>query len=84
MSETARETETARERVFAAVGEVLYVAESDLVDGDATDLRDLGLDSVRFVLVMKQLGVSQQAELISRLADHPSIAGWVHELEKST
>lgn len=76
-------TKTVRERVLAAVCEVLYVAESDLVDGDETDLRDLGLDSVRFVLLIKQLGLSREAELQSRLAKNLSIAGWVRELERS-
>ena len=42
--------DTMRERIFAAVCDVLYIDEADLIDGDATDLRDLGLDSVRFVL----------------------------------
>ncbi|KLO32567.1 acyl carrier protein [Mycobacterium haemophilum] len=77
-------TETVRERVLAAVCEVLYVAESDLVDGDETDLRDLGLDSVRFALLMKQLGLTRDVELQSRLADSLSIAGWVRQLENST
>lgn len=73
--------ETVREMVIAAVYEVLYVEESDLIGGDATDLRDLGLDSVRFVLLMKQLGVNRESELPSRLADNLTIAGWVRELE---
>ncbi|MEV0674552.1 acyl carrier protein [Mycobacterium sp. NPDC050441] len=74
--------ETPRERILAALAEVLYVDESDLVDGDATDLRDLGLDSVRFVLLMKQLGIDRESDLPRRLADNLSIAGWVRELEK--
>jgi len=74
-------SETLRERVFAAVCAVLYIADSDLIDGDATDLRDLGLDSVRFALLMKQLGLSGDSELHSRLADNLSIADWVRELE---
>lgn len=74
-------TETIRARILAAVCDVLYIAESDLLDGDTTDLKDLGLDSVRFVLLMKQLGLSQESELRSRLADNLSIAGWVRELE---
>ncbi|GAB7143533.1 acyl carrier protein [Mycobacterium riyadhense] len=74
-------TETVRDRVLAAVCEVLYIAESDLFDGDATDLRDLGLDSVRFVLLMKRLGVNRESELPSRLAENLSIADWVRELE---
>ncbi|MCV7199181.1 acyl carrier protein [Mycobacterium angelicum] len=69
-----------RDKVFAAVCEVLYIDEADLVDGDATDLRDLGLDSVRFVLLMKQLGVDRESELPSRLAENLSIAGWAREL----
>lgn len=77
-------TETVRERVLAAVCEVLYVAESDLVDGDETDLRDLGLDSVRFALLMTQLGLTPEVELQSRLAGNLSIAGWVRQLENST
>ncbi|WP_158018859.1 acyl carrier protein [Mycobacterium basiliense] len=70
-----------RQRILAAVCEVLYIDESDLTDGDVTDLRDLGLDSVRFVLLMKHLGVNRESELPSRLAEHLSIAGWVWELE---
>ncbi|OSC39903.1 acyl carrier protein [Mycobacterium decipiens] len=70
-----------RERILAAVCAVLYIEESDLIDGDKTDLRDLGLDSVRFVLLMKQLGVNRESELPSRLAENLSIAGWVRELE---
>lgn len=71
-----------RERVLAAVCDVLYIDETELMDGDATDLRDLGLDSVRFVLLMKQLGVNRDSEVPSRLAENLSIAGWVQELEK--
>jgi aryl carrier-like protein len=74
--------ETMRERVLAAVCDVLYIDETELMDGDATDLRDLGLDSVRFVLLMKQLGVNRDSEVPSRLAENLSIAGWVQELEK--
>jgi acyl carrier protein len=74
--------ETMRERVLAAVCDVLYIDEAELTDGDATDLRDLGLDSVRFVLLMKQLGVNRDSEVPSRLAEDLSIAGWVQELEK--
>ncbi|MEQ6325953.1 acyl carrier protein [Mycobacterium canetti] len=70
-----------RDRILAAVCDVLYIDESDLIDSDETDLRDLGLDSVRFVLLMKQLGVNRQSELPSRLAANPSIAGWLRELE---
>jgi aryl carrier-like protein len=74
--------ETLRSRILAALAEVLYVDESDLIDGDATDLRDLGLDSVRFVLLMKQLGIDRESDLPRRLADNLSLAGWVQELEK--
>ncbi|OBB32240.1 hypothetical protein A5792_00525 [Mycolicibacterium peregrinum] len=74
--------ETSRSRIFAALAEVLYVDESDLIDGDATDLRDLGLDSVRFVLLMKQLGIDRESDVPRRLADNLSLAGWVQELEK--
>ena len=73
--------EALREQVFAAVCDVLYIGESDLIDGDATDLRDLGLDSVRFVLLIKRLGVSPESALQSRLAANLSIGGWVRELE---
>ncbi len=73
-------SEVARERVLTALCEVLYVAESELFDGDETDLRDLGLDSVRFVLLMKQLGVSRGSELQKSLAGNLSIAGWVRVL----
>jgi acyl carrier protein len=73
--------ETIRETVLTAVCEVLYIEEADLIDGDATDLRDLGLDSVRFVLLMKQLGVNRESEVPRRLAENLSIAGWVRELE---
>jgi acyl carrier protein len=73
--------ETIRETVLTAVCEVLYIEDADLIDGDATDLRDLGLDSVRFVLLMKQLGVNRESEVPRRLAENLSIAGWVRELE---
>ncbi|ORA14804.1 acyl carrier protein [Mycobacterium asiaticum] len=69
-----------REKIVTAVCEVLYIDETDLFDGDATDLRDLGLDSVRFVLLMKQLGVNRESEVPARLAEDLSIAGWVREL----
>ncbi|WP_166905506.1 acyl carrier protein [Mycobacterium sp. DL440] len=74
--------ETSRSRILAALAEVLYVDESDFIDGDATDLRDLGLDSVRFVLLMKQLGIDRESDVPRRLADNLTIAGWVQELEK--
>lgn len=74
--------ESLRSRILAALAEVLYIDESDLSDGDATDLRDLGLDSVRFVLLMKQLGVDRESDVPRRLADNLSITGWVRELEK--
>ncbi|MGX9674535.1 acyl carrier protein [Mycobacterium sp. HM-7] len=73
--------EAARERVLAAVAEVLYIDESDLFDGDATDLRELGLDSVRFVLLMKRLGVDRESDLPKRFANDLTIAGWARELE---
>lgn len=76
--------ETLRDKILAAVCEVLYIDEADLFDGDATDLRDLGLDSVRFVLLMKQLGVDRESELPTRLAENLSIAGWARELEISS
>jgi acyl carrier protein len=75
--------DTVRERIFAAVCAVLYIDEADLIDGDATDLRDLGLDSVRFVLLLKELGVDRESELPLRLSESLSIEGWVRELEKS-
>ena len=74
--------ETMRERILAAVCDVLYIDEAELMDGDVTDLRDLGLDSVRFVLLMKQLGVNRESDVPSRLAENLSIAGWVRELDK--
>lgn len=72
--------ETTRQRIVAAVRDVLYINEDDLFAGDDTDLRDLGLDSVRFVLLMKRLGVDRESELPARLARDLSIAGWVAEL----
>lgn len=69
-----------RDRVLAAVADVLYIDESDLFDGDATDLRELGLDSVRFVLLMKRLGVDRESDLLKRLAQELTIDGWVREL----
>ncbi|WP_096444582.1 acyl carrier protein [Mycobacterium shigaense] len=71
-----------RERVLAAVYSVLYIDDADLVNGDTTDLRDLGLDSVRFVLLMKELGVDRESELPLRLSESLSVDGWVRELEK--
>ncbi|MBU9765866.1 acyl carrier protein [Mycobacterium sp. TNTM28] len=69
-----------RSRIVAALAEVLYVEESDLVDGDDTDLRDLGLDSVRFVLLIKHLGIDRESDLPRRLAETLSVAGWVREV----
>ncbi|OCB46618.1 hypothetical protein A5721_13045 [Mycobacterium vulneris] len=74
--------EMLRSAILGALAEVLYVDETDLVDGDATDLRDLGLDSVRFVLLMKRLGIDRESDVPRRLAGNLSLAGWVHELEK--
>lgn len=71
-----------REKVLTALREVLYVAESDFVDGDATDLRDLGLDSVRFVLVLKHLGVDRGTAAQARFADDLSVTGWVAALRE--
>lgn len=73
--------ETIRDKVLAAVCDVLYIDEQDLHDGDGTDLRDLGLDSVRFVLLMKRLDVDRESDVPTRLAEDLSIAGWVRELE---
>lgn len=74
-------SELPRVRILAALSEVLYVDESDLLAGDDTDLRDLGLDSVRFVLLMKHLGIDRESETPRRLADNLSVAGWIRELE---
>lgn len=74
--------ETLRSTILGALSEVLYVDETDLVDGDATDLRDLGLDSVRFVLLMKRLGIDRESDVPRRLAENLSLAGWIHELEE--
>lgn len=73
--------ESIRERIVAALCAVLYIEEADLPDGDITDLRDLGLDSVRFVLLMKRLGVDRESDLPQRLAENLSVAAWVRELE---
>lgn len=70
-----------RDRILTALADVLYVDDTDFADGDDTDLRDLGLDSIRFVLVMKRLGIDRESELPQRLADRLSVAGWVRELE---
>ncbi len=71
-----------RQQILDAICEVLYIDEGDLFEGDDTDLRDLGLDSVRFVLLMKRLGVDRESDLPERLAGNLSITGWVAELEK--
>lgn len=73
--------EPLRAKIVAALAEVLYIDESDLFDGDDTDLRDLGLDSVRFVLLMKQLGVDRESDTPRRLAEDLTITGWVRVLE---
>ncbi len=72
-----------RERLVAALCAVLYIEEADLAEGDATDLRDLGLDSVRFVLLMKRLGVDRESDVPARLAGDLSVAGWLRELGES-
>ncbi len=73
--------EALRERIIDAVCAVLYVGDEDFVDGDATDLKDLGLDSVRFVLLMKQLGVDRESDLPTQLANELTVAAWVRVLE---
>ncbi|MGY4712715.1 phosphopantetheine-binding protein [Mycolicibacterium sp. CBM1] len=70
-----------RDAVVAAVCAVLYVDASDFTDGDETDLRDLGLDSIRFVLLMKHLGVQRDSEIPLRLADVLTVAAWVPILQ---
>ncbi len=77
-----RVSETTRDRILAAVCEVLYISEAALFEGDSTDLRELGLDSVRFVLLMKQLGVTRGSELQKRLVSDLSVAGWAQILEQ--
>lgn len=72
-----------RNRIVAAVCDVLYISESELFDDDATDLRELGLDSVRFVLLMKQLGVARGSDLQKRLVSDLSVAGWAQVLEQA-
>lgn len=72
--------ESIRQRILAAICDVLYIDPSDLVDGDATDLRDLGLDSVRFVMLMNRLGVDRESEQPARLAKDLTVAAWVAEL----
>lgn len=61
--------------------ELLYIDGAELFDGDATDLRELGLDSVRFVLLMKRLDIDRESDLPLQLAEEPSIDGWVRRLE---
>lgn len=72
--------EALRDRIVAAVRDVLYVDDSDFTDGDDTDLRELGLDSVRFVLLMKQLGVDRESDVPPRLANELTIAAWARVL----
>lgn len=79
----ANVSDPVRQKIFATICEVLYLDEDDFTEGDATDLRDLGLDSVRFVLLMKRLGVDRESELPARLAGDLSIAGWVAQLRNS-
>lgn len=74
-------SDTTRDRILAAVCEVLYISESELFDGDSTDLRELGLDSVRFVLLMKKLDVTRGSDLQKRLVADLSVAGWTQMLE---
>ncbi|MGB5110976.1 MAG: acyl carrier protein [Mycobacterium sp.] len=70
-----------RDEILAALADVLYIDESDLTDGEATDLRDLGLDSLRFVLLMKRLGVNRESEEPARFARDLSVKAWTQELE---
>lgn len=72
--------DSVRDRILSALSDVLYIDETDLVDGDATDLRDLGLDSVRFVLLMKKLGVDRTSDVPTRLAEDLSLGAWAREL----
>ncbi|RAV32970.1 acyl carrier protein [Corynebacterium heidelbergense] len=61
---------TARDVVFQA----LYIDEEDLANGDHTDLRELGLDSVRLVLILQQLGLAERTGVVERMTAAPTIA----------
>lgn len=71
-----------RDEIFAALSDVLYIDATDLTDGDMTDLRDLGLDSVRFVLLMKKLGVNRESEQPRLFTREFTIKAWSDELER--
>lgn len=53
---------------------VLYLEQDDLVQGVDTDLRELGLDSLRLVLLLKRLDIEQTPNVLARISVHPTIA----------
>ncbi|WP_297006436.1 acyl carrier protein [uncultured Corynebacterium sp.] len=68
-----------RDRVIRLVSEVLYIDEEDLVDGDDTDLRELGLDSVRSAMLSDALGLTGRKGPMRRVYAAPTIRTLVEE-----
>lgn len=62
------------DQVFQAVADVLYITPEDLTEGEATDLTELGLDSLRLVLILERLAVSNRPEASARIAAAPTLA----------
>lgn len=71
-----------RDRVVHLVFEVLYIDEEDLVDGDDTDLRELGLDSVRTAMLTDALGLTGRKGPMQRVYATPTVRTLVEECRR--
>ncbi|MEJ4113031.1 acyl carrier protein [Corynebacterium kroppenstedtii] len=66
---TPADTATARAVVFDS----LYIDDNDLTHGDDTDLRDLGLDSIRLTRILRDLGLATGPHILPEITACPSI-----------
>ncbi|MDN5721497.1 phosphopantetheine-binding protein [Corynebacterium sp.] len=68
-----------RDRVAEFVCEILYIDDEDLIDGDDTDLREFGLDSVRFMMLLDALELTGEEGVVQRIFAVPTIRTLVEE-----
>ncbi|MGP5659131.1 acyl carrier protein [Corynebacterium falsenii] len=61
------------DEVAKIVCDVLFIGEEDLFDGQATDLRDVGLDSVRAVLILDRLKVRDRRGAMEKITESPTL-----------
>lgn len=62
-----------RNTVTQKIFDSLYIDEDDLFDGDTTDLRELGLDSIRLTRLLRDFGITPESKMLESIALNPSI-----------